>query len=479
MPRGARANGKGRGAGESVPMQPSDAFFWYAEAATPELRPLVAGLFLLDRAPDPVRCRAAIERLTRIMPRLRQSVVAPPFGIGLPAWRRHAEFDLDYHLRAVNLPAPATQAQLLAFLSETFSTPLDHLRPLWEAHLIGGLEGGRSALFMKLHHAVLDGVGANALFDVMSQAHRGDAVPPAPRPPRPATPQGTAAPLARLWRGSASLAHAAGQALGDPGDTLRQLTRLAQRMGGLAAEIAAASAAPVGQAGSGIGRRLDTVVLSLPRLQRIKGRLGCTLNDLVLTMVSGALGRYQRRHGARVETLTCLVPVNLRRADEHADLGNRVGGFVAQLPVGERDPLARLARIQAQTQTAKRDGRGSATQLLMQAGALIPTAVLRGIVHQMGGRTQLICSNVPGPPAQRYLAGAKIEAVFPFAPVMFGTPLAIALVSYAATFGVGLAADPGLIPDPERLVEYLVLEVDAIEARAARPPRPSASARTA
>ncbi len=461
MSRSTPSNGSLRPTNTPVSMQASDAFFWYAEAATPQLRPLVAGLFLLDRAPDRQRCRAALERASRVMPRLRQCVTEPSFGVGMPTWRQDTEFDLDYHFREVLLPPPATEARLLAFVSEVFSAPLDHLRPLWEAHLVGGLEGGRAALFMKLHHAVLDGVGSNALFDALSQARRADPVAPVPRRARPAVSDTT--PPARLLRGAAAAASALGQALGDPADALRQLGKLARGLGGLAAEVAASSAAPAGAPGSGIGRHLATVALPLARLRPIKVRLDCTLNDLVLTLVSGAIGRYQRRRGVRVERVTCLVPVNLRRVEERADLGNRVGGFPVELPVGEPDARVRLAAIQAQTRVAKRDGHGSATQLLMQASALLPAAVFRGIAHQMAGRTQLICSNVPGPPKQRFLAGARIDLVFPFAPMMFGTPLAIALVSYGPTLGVGLATDPTVLADPERLAEALQVEMDALD----------------
>ena len=449
-----------------VPMRPSDAFFWYAEAATPELRPLVAGLFLLDREPDRARFRAAIDRLTVSMPRLRQRVVEAPFGLGLPVWREDPEFDLDYHLREIVLPEPATNRRLLRFVGEVFSAPLDHLRPLWEAHLIGGLEGGRSALFMKLHHAVMDGVGSNALFDAMTQVRRGGAVTPAR--PAPAFRVSDAAPAGALVRRGIAVAGTAARALVDPVDSFRQVARLVRGLGGLVGEIAAPRVATGNGNGTGIGRRLDGIVLSLPRMRRIKARLGVTLNDLVLAAVGGAVARYHARRGAHIDTMSCMVPVSLRQDHERADLGNRVGGFLIQLPIGEPDPLARLSRIREQTQAAKRGGNGAAYQLLMQASALVPAAVFRGVAHRMAGRTELICSNVPGPSTARYLAGARVDAVYPFAPVMLGTPLAIALVSYGTSYGVGIAADPSVIPDPERLGRYLELAIDDIE-RCAEP----------
>jgi hypothetical protein len=157
-------------------MRSADAFFWLAEAAAPEIRPLVAGLFVLDRAPERAGLRTAIARMVAQMPRLRQRVVTPLLGMGMPAWEADGGFDLDYHLRHVVLPAPGSWRQLLEFSGELFSAPLDHLRPLWEAHLIEGLADRRAALLLKLHHAVMDGVGSIALFEALTQARRGDGV---------------------------------------------------------------------------------------------------------------------------------------------------------------------------------------------------------------------------------------------------------------------------------------------------------------
>lgn len=445
-------------------MRAADAFFWFAEAASPELRPLVAGLFMLDRAPDRARCRAAIERASHVMPRLRQCVIEAPFGLGLPSWRADADFDLDYHLREVLLPPPATDARLVAHVGELFSAPLDHLRPLWEAHLIGGLAGGRAALFMKLHHAVLDGVGSNALFDALSQARRRDPVPPLPARRR-VGPPAPEAPLDGLRRMADTLSGALRPALADPAAAVRQLGTLASGLGGLAAQVAAA-AAPAAPSGTSVARRLAIAGLPMAELRAVKGRLDCTLNDLVLTLVGGAVARARPRRAGGPERLTCVVPVNLRRADERGASGNRVGGFTVQVPVAEPDARARLAAIRAQTSVAKQAGHGVATQRLMQLSALIPAAVLRGVTRQMAGRTQLICSNVPGPPTLRYLAGARIDAVHPFAPVMFGAPLAIALVSYGPTLGVGIAADPAAASvSPQRLAAGLHAELAALARR--------------
>ena len=153
-------------------MLPTDALFWYVEEATPELRPLVAGLMMLDRRPDRDEVRTLLERWVARLPRLRQRVVEAPLRLGLPEWEDDPNFEIEYHAREVVLPEPATERHLLDFCGAVFATPLDHLRPLWEAYLIEGLEDGRAACFFKVHHSVMDGVGSLAVFDAFTQGHR-------------------------------------------------------------------------------------------------------------------------------------------------------------------------------------------------------------------------------------------------------------------------------------------------------------------
>lgn len=459
-------------------MQPTDALFWYVEQATPELRPLVAAVMILDRRPDRDRLRASVERWVARLPRLRQRVVEAPLHLGLPEWEDDLHFEIDYHAREVILPEPATERHLFDFVGAVFATPLDRMRPLWEAYLIEGLEGGRAACFFKVHHAVMDGVGSLAVFDALTQAHRAEPV----RVPRHLAPQPPGSPpmrLARLARdaaanaatGLAAAAAVAGHAALRPGEAADDLWRAVRGVRGMVADLTTPSAVdPLAQDSTGIGRRLDAMTLSLPRLQRIKDALGATLNDIVLTAVSGAVGRYYAHRKLHVDELHCMVPMSLREEGERHTLGNRVGAFNVALPVGEPDPLLRLARIQRQTGAAKRDRRGAVWPLLTRVMASMPGFAYRLLAQAVTGRVNLICTNVPGPPAQRYLAGTKVEAMYPFAPVALGTPLSIALMSYGDRYGVGIDTDPAAIPDPERLTHYLAAAVDELEQRAA--PRP-------
>ncbi len=449
-----------------TPMQPMDAFFWYAQAATPHIRPLVAGLFLLDRAPDRRRFRAAMQSLVARFPRLQQRVQEPWLPIGLPYWADDPHFDLDYHLRSSVLPSGASERALFDSASAAFATPLDTLRPLWEGHLIEGVEGGHAALLLKLHHSVLDGASAVTLFDALTQAGRSEPV----RIPHPQlTDRTSAAPTAltlagdALW-GLASVGGTVGSALLTPFATADALRRAARRARGIITDLDMLPAVdPLAARCTGVGRRLDAVTLSLSQLRRLKLALGISLNDLLLTIVSGAIGRYHQQHHLRVSEVACVVPTNLRQERTQGALGNRVGAFHVRLPIGERDLLRRLELIHRQTAPAKAGRQGATYGALLQAVAVIPSAVFRAMTRLVEGRVHLICSNVPGPPQQRYLAGAKIDAVFPFAPVLLGIPLSIALVSYGDTCGIGIDADPAAIPDPELLGQCLREEVQRVE----------------
>jgi diacylglycerol O-acyltransferase len=460
-------------------MLPTDALFWYVEEATPELRPLVAGLLILDRRPDHDCLHACVERWVARLPRFRQRVVEAPLHLALPEWEEDPHFELDYHAREVILPEPATERHLLDFVGAVFATPLDHMRPLWEAYLIEGLEGDRAACFFKVHHSVMDGVGSLAVFDALTQAHRLEPV----RVPRhvPRRTSSSAGPrLGRLLRdaagnalaGLAAAAAVSARAAFKPGEVIEEMTRAVRGIRGFITDLTApVTYDPLAQASTGIGRRLDAMALSMPRLRRIKEALGVPLNDIVLTAVSGAVGRYHAHRKLHLNELHCMVPMSLRPDDERSALGNRVGAFNVALPVGEPDPLARLARIRRQTGAAKSDRRGAAYPLVTRALALMPGFAYRLLAQTVTGRINLICTNMPGPPAQRYLAGAKVEAIHPFAPVALGTPLSIALMSYGDTYGIGIDTDPAAIPDPELLSDYLATAVDEIEARALPPAR--------
>ena len=484
-------------------MAATDALFWYAEAAAPEFRPIIAGLYLLDRPLVREQIEHGTELAVALVPRLRQRVVEAPFGLGLPEWVEDRHFDLAYHLRHVSLPAPGTQRELLDLVGALFATPLDRSRPLWEAIGIDGVEGGGSAFFFKLHHAVVDGVGSAAILDALTTAEAGTTPRRVARTKRKQAPSepSTAERLAGLARdqagATAALARRALAMLAHPGDALDDAVRAAR---GLRAMVSDAARPPVHDPlavpGSGLSRRLDIADVPLERLKKIRetltGRLSsrpsrnepqaseahparASINDVVLAALTGALRAYHRERHVHADELVCMVPMNLRGRDERDALGNRVGMFNVMLPVGEARADRRLARIVRQTQAAKADRRGAAAPVLVELLTLLPGAALRLLSRGAIGRVNVACTNVPGVRHERFMAGARVTAIHPFASVVEGTPLVMALLSYAGRMEIGIDTDPEAIPDPHRITELFLAALDELEALPSegQPPSPT------
>lgn len=455
-------------------MLPTDALFWYVEDANPEIRLQVGGLLMLDRAPDRKRYRASIHRLIRRLPRLQERVVEVP--LDLPRWEVDAHFDLDYHLRDAALSPPTSERHLLDFLGTAFAAPLDHLRPPWEAYLVEGLDGGRAAFFFKAHHSLIDGKGSLAVLEALTQAAADEPVsfPRRARPRRgPAEPAVTDLARERLWSTAAGLGrvwNTAATVTLRPSEVINTALQAYRGVRGLMSDLSApAIVDPLVNGSTGVGRRLDAVAFPLSRMLRIKEALGITLNDLVLTAAAGAIGRYREYRQAPVETLRCVMPVSLRGEHERHLLGNRVGMSTVMLPVAEVDPLRRLERIRRQTVQVKGDRRAAVFPVLLQALPFVPRIGFRALANSGKGRAGLLCSNMPGPSTPRFLADARVEVIYPFAPLIAGTPLSLALLSYDGTYGIGIGTDPAVIPDPHVLRDYLCKEVDAIERIAISP----------
>jgi WS/DGAT/MGAT family acyltransferase len=458
-------------------MTATDALFWYAESALPIFRPIIAGLYILDRPPDRRRFEQCLHSALQLVPRLRQRVVETPWHLGMPEWAEDPHFDPAYHVRHVSLPPPGSQRALLDFVAALFATPLDRERPLWEAYWIDGLADRRSAYFFKLHHSLVDGVGAVALFNALTLPSRRAPIPRCDAPARAATaaPRGAAQLAALTMAQGAAAAELVGQAarlpsrlIAHPSESLAALRATAQGVRGMLADLGRDSVRdPLAGDSTGLSRRFDVMRIPLERLRAVKEPLGVTINDVVLTMLAGALGSYHRERRVRVAALNCMVPMNLRAADEREALGNRVGTFVVRLPLTESRPARRLALIAHQTRRAKTDRRGAAAPLLLNAAVLLPGFALRWMAKQSLGKVNVACTNVPGVRERRYMAGALVEAVYPFASVVEGTPLVMALLSYAGTMHVGIDTDPEAIPDPRRLHTLLTEQLRALERLAA------------
>jgi WS/DGAT/MGAT family acyltransferase len=330
----------------------------------------------------------------------------------------------------------------------------------------------------------VDGVGAIAILDVLT-APPGTArrARRAARrtPPPPGLAERVAALAGDQARAAAWLAWRAARAPLEtalaPRASLAAAARTVRGLRGMLDDLRRpALPDPLAVPGSGLSRRLDVAEIPLERLRAIKSAFDVTLNDLVLAALAGAVGAYHRERRVHADALACLVPMNLRGSDEREALGNRVGMFRIALPVGERDAQRRLARIVEQTRAAKSDRRAAAAPLLVEALALLPGPAMRWIAQRSLGRVNVACTNVPGVAEPRALAGVAIESIFPFASVVEGTPLVVALLSYAGRMEIGVDTDPEAIPDPQRVTELFEAALREYE-EAAPGDRPARSAR--
>jgi WS/DGAT/MGAT family acyltransferase len=406
-----------------------------------------------DGGIDVARYRRAVEAVLHGIPRYRQKLAWVPLD-RWPVWIDDRHFDLGYHIRHLALPRPGTLDQLKEIASRILARPLDRSRPLWEIWVIEGLEGGdHFALLNKVHHCVTDGAGGADLSQILFSATANVEIPePVPYLPRPAP-----SPLELLGHAARDRAALPLRALRSARERLAQpdrrlaakLRERAAALGQLAqASLRAASETPLNGELSP-HRRFDWLTMPLDDVRELRRVLGCTVNDVVLATVAGALRRYliRRRVDPRRLDFRVAAPVNVRRSEHDGQLGNHVSSWIVRLPLGEPDPLARLAEIRARTEELKRSSASSAIGMLMSAAEWMPAGLLALGVGLARGPVNMIVTNVPGPQLRLYSVGAPLLGLYPMVPLIPGGGLGIALFSYEGRLCWGFNADYELVPD--------------------------------
>lgn len=412
---------------------------------------------------------------TEIAPLFRQRPYRSWRTGGQWAWREDDELDIEYHVRHSALPEPGRVRELLALGSRLHGTLLDRQRPLWEFHLIEGLEGNRFAAYTKVHHAMVDGVSALRLLERWLSTDPTAEVPPAwaARPKRErGAGQGGAAPLELL----VGVAKGAIDVAGVTPALIRQARRA------LGEDLAAFPfKAPPTMLNVHItgARRVAAQTWSLSRIKAVAKASDATLNDIVLAMCSGALRRYLlEQDGLPEESLTAMVPVSLRTDDSAG--GNAVGAVLTSLATDTADPSWRLDRIRESMHIAKgaMAELSPVQQLALSAANMAPLPIVSALGGGEGWRPpfNVIISNVPGPRSPLYLNGARLQGVYPVSIPYHGQALNITLTSYVDNLEFGLTGCRRRVPSLQRLLAHLEaslleLEVAVGLASAARRPR--------
>jgi diacylglycerol O-acyltransferase / wax synthase len=394
-----------------------------------------------------------------LVPRYRQRLAFVPLEQGRPVWVDDPHFNITYHVRHTALPRPGGDRELKRLAGRVFSQALDRSRPLWELWLVEGLSGNRFALLTKTHHALVDGVS-------------GVAPPDQEWVPRPLPTSTQLLADALLERATVP-----GEIVRGVRAALRGPRHVAEGMGKALVGVGAMTraglnAAPASPFNVRIGphRRFTWVRGDLSQFKAIKNSLGGTVNDVVLAVVSGALGRYMRLHGHPTEDveLKAMVPVSVRADVERGALGNRVAAMWAPLPVGITDPAERLGAIRASMEGVKESGQAVGAQVLTELSGFAPPTIMAQAARLQARQRlfNLVVTNVPGPQFPLYMLGRELSAIYPMVPLAENTALGIAIMSYNGQLNFGLTADYDALADVETLADELRSAIDELAALA-------------
>ncbi len=430
-------------------MSNSDAFSWAMES-DPRLRSTVVTVVMLERPPDWTAVRDLFVRMSRTLPMFRQRVVSSP-PPAPPRWQDDPDFDVDYHIRRVSAPPPATIDTVLEMARVAQMQDFDRARVLWEATLVDGLADGGAALLGKFHHALTDGVGgveiAMNLFNVSGRRHQLGELPSAPQPANPSWLHAHR----DAWRyGAGALTDALRATLTSvPGFIYNGVRQPAAALG--SATDAAASiyrtVRPVNRTGSelmtqrSITRRLGVHQVPLAQLRKAAHRGGGTLNDAFLAGVTGGLRRYHEKHGVAVDDLHLTMPINLR-TDTDPLGGNRITLMRFDVPAGLDDPARRISEIHERASAVRHERSLPYTQAIAGALNLMPRWYIGSILRHV----DFVASNVAGLPVRVSVGGAPVGIQYAFGPTI-GAALNVTLLTYVDTCALGINVDTAALPD--------------------------------
>lgn len=422
-----------------------------------------------DGGLDIDRIRTLAEPALRRSARFRQRIERIPL-FGHPVWVDDEHFELEYHLRHTALPEPGDARQLKRLAGRIFSQKLDPNRPLWEMWFVEGLENERFAAILKAHHCMIDGISAA---DLLAGFMQGSAAPhevstklrwvqrPAPTSVRLLGDEALRRAALPLKAVRAGLAAAR--------DPLRALDRartgvtaIAEALG---AGLGSASPTPLND-DIGPYRRFDWTSFDLPLVKEVKNRLGGTVNDVVVAVVAGAMRRFLQRRAVDVDRLDfrAMLPVNIRRESQQGKLGNRVAFLMARLPVDERDPAQRFARVVETTRGLKESSTVEGGEILEELADWTATGLFTSVTR-LAARTRsfnMVVTNVPGPQFPVSIFGARMLEIYPLVPLYSNQALGIALFSYDGVLFWGFNADWDAVPDLHDLVEMVQDEFETL-----------------
>lgn len=453
----------------STHLTPLDATFLELEQADPGAHMHIGGVLVFDALPiggPPLLEELLVlldERLDAL-PRYRQRLSSRTTGgLRWPAWVDDDRFDLLAHVRRASLPAPGREQELLDWAADFYAHRLDRDRPLWEMVLLEGLEDGRWALATKTHHCLVDGVGSVDVATVLLDAAPDPAGTVWSPPPAPAEPsrigQLATLPLKAVRAGLGAATHPA-RAL----EHARGVAELLARNEVVAAPRSSLNV-PIGKE-----RRLVALDVPLSDVTAVRAAHGGTVNDIVLTMVTGGLRRLLLDRGERPpgRGLRAMVPVNVRAAAEHMGLGNHISSLFVDLPVAAPDAPARLRMVRQRSAELKAHDQARAGLDLVELAGLAPPVAHAALARALFATRlfNVTVTNVPGPQMPLFALGARLRRVIPLVPLAADHAVAVAVFSYDGTLTFCVHADRDAMVDVELITDGLRSELEELRAAA-------------
>ena len=452
--------------------------FWLCMDDPTNLMMITAFMEFEERI-DFKRLRATIESRVSSFPRFRKKVVRPMSGMGTPTWEMDRHFDIRSHLHRVALPSPGGKAELQEMVSDMMAAPLDPHKPLWQVHLIENFGKGSVVLF-RIHHCIADGI---ALIYVLLAAadSEADASWPEdlPQKQKKMSSYDFQWPIAGVIRGVERVKDASrklGQKVAEEfketvfdmdrlTESIRKSSHLSADVGGVLAKLALMPPDPSTAFKGKLGTRKNAVWTDPIPLDSIKsvGRSirDATINDVLISSVTGAMRRYLKSRNYPVNTLdlNVLVPVNIRKPGTEVELGNKFSLIFLTLPVYIEDAVLRLKEVKRRMDDIKNSADAMVNFGLLSTVGFMPQGIAKSLAHYFSNKASGVLTNVPGPKEPLYFAGSEIKNMMFWVPRAGDVGLGVSILSYNGKVSVGIAADEGLMPDGEALLEGFEAEL--------------------
>ncbi len=464
-----------------------DALFLYLERDGMPLN--IACVSLFDGDISLPACMKSISSKLPLLPRYRQRVMIPPWNIGFPSWQEDPDFDIKNHVGEITLKR-GTEAELKRVAGKIFSKVMDRQRPLWDFTLVHGLRGGRTALVVRVHHCLADGIAGLGLMNVLMDSRQ---KAPLRRPRTPTHPpdlhrNSTAALLDGL--------------LSSFSDAIRRVLTAQSQAASISQQVAAAGGDwPIRELANLLPeltapperlffntvyrgpQKFAWVKIPIAEIKAIRERCGGTHNDVVLALVTATIRRYAESHGDRVKgrLLRMMVPVSSRAAQSAGQLGNQISLLPVNVPLGIRNPRKLLAAVHRRMEFLKC---GHVAELLGLAGGLLglipaPLQAVAGPLASLLPITpfNLVCTNIRGPESALYFLGHKMLDWYPYVPIGGEMTVNCAVLSYNGVTFFGFSGDVKAAPDLlqiERLLRMSFAELCQVAAavgQRTKPPR--------